>query len=123
MAEIETHEAADPVLFLWRKLVPNSGGPGLIRGGQALEQAYAIQYSDAMAGPAFNTVRAGAAARVRRRLPRLGRDLASDRATNIADLLADGRFPTKERLDGRSREVAREAGAAGDRSRRRIRRR
>ena len=42
------------MLFLWRRLVANSGGPGQMRGGQSLDQAYAIHYSDKMAGPGFN---------------------------------------------------------------------
>ena len=36
--DIENHEGADPVLFLWRRLVPNSGGPGETRGGMALDR-------------------------------------------------------------------------------------
>ena len=54
LADVEVHEAADPVMFLWRKLIANSGGPGQMRGGQALEQAFAVHYSDAMGGPGFN---------------------------------------------------------------------
>jgi N-methylhydantoinase B len=51
---IEGHEASDPVLFLWRRLLPNSGGPGQFRGGQALEEAFVLRYVDRMGGPGMN---------------------------------------------------------------------
>jgi N-methylhydantoinase B len=54
LADVEGHEATDPVLFLWRRMIPNSGGPGQHRGGQALEQAFSIYKSPQMSGPGFN---------------------------------------------------------------------
>jgi N-methylhydantoinase B len=42
MPDVEVHESTDPVLFLWRRVAANSGGPGQLRGGQALDQAYLI---------------------------------------------------------------------------------
>jgi N-methylhydantoinase B len=50
LADVETHEAMDPVLFLWRRLLPNSGGAGQHRGGQGIDMAYAIAYTDQMTG-------------------------------------------------------------------------
>ena len=44
----------DPVIFLWRDVVKNSGGPGQYRGGQGLEEALLMAYSDGMGGPGFN---------------------------------------------------------------------
>ena len=37
LPNIETNEAQQPALYLWRRLVPQSGGPGTFRGGQSLE--------------------------------------------------------------------------------------
>jgi N-methylhydantoinase B len=54
LPDVETHEAVDPLLVLWRRLIPDSGGPGRMRGGLGLEQAFALRYSDLAAGPAFN---------------------------------------------------------------------
>jgi N-methylhydantoinase B len=105
LADIETHEAADPVLFLWRKLVPNSGGPGQLRGGQALDQAYAIHYSDRMAGPAFNAVAQVPPRGFGGGYPGSAATWFPVRETNIAKLLADGAFPTKERLEGRHEDA------------------
>ena len=53
--DIENHEGAGPgAVPLAPAASPNSGGPGQKRGGQSLDQAYAIHYSDGMAGPCFN---------------------------------------------------------------------
>jgi N-methylhydantoinase B len=47
---IETNEALQPALYLWRRLVPNSGGPGIFRGGQGLEIAFSIHDSEILDG-------------------------------------------------------------------------
>ncbi len=52
--DVEVHEATDPVLILWRRIAPNSGGPGQLRGGQSLDQAYAVLGDSPYAG--FTTI-------------------------------------------------------------------
>lgn len=54
ITDLEDHEAADPLLSLWRRIVSNSGGPGQYRGGQGIETAFSIALSDQMAGPSFS---------------------------------------------------------------------
>jgi N-methylhydantoinase B len=98
--DIENHEAADPVLFLWRRLVPNSGGPGQLRGGQALDQACAIYRSDGMAGPGFNQCAQVPPRGAGGGLPAGAGNFYPVRATNVAALLEEGTLPTRERLDG-----------------------
>lgn len=100
MADVETHEASDPVLFLWRRIVPNSGGPGTRRGGQGLEQAYTILEADSASGPAFN-----ACAEVPPRGYGGGGTASAGnfhviRQTNVAELLRAGRLPSRERVSG-----------------------
>ena len=73
--DIENHEGADPVLFLWRRLVANSGGPGQMRGGQSLDQAYVDPLQRPDGRPGLQRLRPGAAARRRRRLPGQRREL------------------------------------------------
>ncbi|HET6509965.1 MAG TPA: hydantoinase B/oxoprolinase family protein [Baekduia sp.] len=51
MPDVETHEAMDPVVFLWRGVTKNSGGPGQTRGGQGVDMAYRLAYFDKMSGP------------------------------------------------------------------------
>lgn len=105
LPDVETHEAADPVLFLWRRLVPNTGGAGQTRGGQAFEQAYALRYSENAAGPSFN-----AAAQVPARgfgggAPGAASNVYVVRETNLSELFAEGKVPTRERLKGRTESV------------------
>lgn len=106
MADVETHEASDPVLFLWRRVVPNSGGPGTTRGGQGLEQAYTILGDSGASGPAFN-----ACAEVPPRGFGGGHPASSGsfsvlRDTNVPSLLTAGRLPTPQTVDGTAPRLA-----------------
>ena len=106
MADVETHEASDPVLFLWRKIVPNSGGPGENRGGQGLEQAYTLVGPSGASGPAFN-----ACAEVPPRgfgggFPASTGSFSVLRDTNVTDLLGGRRLPTQFALTGDAPRIA-----------------
>lgn len=94
------HEAADPVMFLWRKLIANSGGPGQMRGGQALEQAFAIHFSDAMGGPDFNTCAEVPPIGFGGGYPASSGDFRPLAGTNISALIEQGAQPTEARLQG-----------------------
>ncbi len=54
LPDVELHESMDPVLFLWRRLQANSGGPGAWRGGLSTDRAYALR--DAPVTQGFNDV-------------------------------------------------------------------
>ncbi|MCW2954932.1 MAG: hypothetical protein JWQ48_4102 [Conexibacter sp.] len=103
--DIENHEGADPVLFLWRRLVANSGGPGQMRGGQSLDQAYAIHYGDVMAGPCFNACAQVPPHGVGGGYPGSSGTFFPVRDSNVSKLIAEGTMPTRERLDGRTEVV------------------
>jgi N-methylhydantoinase B len=103
--DIENHEGADPVLFLWRRLVANSGGPGQMRGGQSLDQAYAIHYSDKMAGPGFNACAQVPPHGAGGGYPGCAGTFYPVRGSNVAELLDQGVLPTMERLQGRTEVV------------------
>jgi N-methylhydantoinase B len=103
--DIENHEGADPVLFLWRRLVANSGGPGQMRGGQSLDQAYAIHYSDKMAGPGFNACAQVPPHGAGGGYPGCAGTFFPVRGSNVAELLDQGILPTMERLQGRTEVV------------------
>jgi N-methylhydantoinase B len=100
LADVEVHEAADPVMFLWRKLIANSGGPGQTRGGQALEQAFAVHYSDAMGGPGFNACAEVPPIGFGGGYPASSGDFYPLTGTNIGSLIDDGKLPTEARLQG-----------------------
>jgi N-methylhydantoinase B len=103
--DIENHEGADPVLFLWRRLVANSGGPGLMRGGQSLDQAYAVHYSEAMAGPGFNACAQVPPHGFGGGYPGSAGIFYPVRESNVSELIEQGILPTRERLDGRTESV------------------
>ena len=100
LADVEVHEAADPVMFLWRKLIANSGGPGQMRGGQALEQAFAIRFSDAMGGPGFNACAEVPPIGFGGGYPASSGDFQPLSNTNISALIESGDQPTEERIQG-----------------------
>jgi N-methylhydantoinase B len=105
IADVETHEAMDPVLWLWRRIIANSGGPGQFRGGQAIEQGFTLLYAEQMAGPGFNACAetpprgfgGGYAASAGTYYPIDG--------TNLAQLLEAGRLPLDGVLEGQKRDV------------------
>lgn len=101
LSDLETHEADDPVLFLWRRVVANSGGPGQFRGGQALEQAFALAYVDSLGGPAWNSCAEVPAAGFGGGFPGAGSSYYIVRDPNLRELLARGETPLPERLEGR----------------------
>jgi len=103
--DIENHEGADPVLFLWRRLIPNSGGPGQTRGGQSMDQAYAIHYSDLMAGPGFNACAQVPPRGVGGGFPAGAGTFYAVRDGNVASLLEDGKLPTRARFAGREEQI------------------
>jgi N-methylhydantoinase B len=101
LADVETHEALDPLLFLWRRLVPDSGGPGIHRGGNGMEQAWAMQYSDGAAGPAWNGVAQVPPHGFGGGMPPSAGDFHVLRGSNVGALLAEAQMPTEERLQGK----------------------
>jgi N-methylhydantoinase B len=50
LASVETNEATQPALYLWRSVAQNSGGPGINRGGQGVEFAYAVYQTGQLDG-------------------------------------------------------------------------
>jgi N-methylhydantoinase B len=106
MSDLETHEAEDPVLFLWRQVAANSGGPGLYRGGQGLEQAFSIAYADQMGGPAWASCLKVPASGFGGGYPAGASDFVLIRESNVADLLARGEAAVASSLEGKA-EVTR----------------
>jgi N-methylhydantoinase B len=100
LPDIETHEAADPLLFLWRRLTPNSGGPGQTRGGQALEQAFALYASDGASGPGFNACAEVPPKGVGGGFPAAAGNFYAIRDSNIWSGLGDRRLPSEDELTG-----------------------
>ena len=100
LADVETHEASDPLLYLWRRLIPNSGGPGQFRGGQGIEEAIAVRGTDSLTGPAFNAVAQVPPRGFGGGYPAGSCRMHPVRDTNLETLLADGVYPTPQTLTG-----------------------
>ncbi len=106
LSDLEVHEAADPLVFLSRRVVPNSGGPGQFRGGQGVEQVFALHYVEHMAGPTFLPCAEVPAGGFGGGFPGAAGQTSVLRDTNVEAELAAGRLTTLARLEGR-REMLR----------------
>ncbi|HTR75251.1 MAG TPA: hydantoinase B/oxoprolinase family protein [Solirubrobacterales bacterium] len=100
LPNIETNEAQQPALYLWRRLVPQSGGPGTFRGGQAIDLAYSVYETDVLEGAiccgCAETPAHGAAGG----LVGAGAGWNAYYKTNLAQLLEEGRQPLESALEG-----------------------
>ena len=98
--DIEWTEQLYPALHLWRRLEPNSGGPGTYRGGGGLDLAWTMWQApvDEFTGTVVMAMFS---------IPSRGHDggwpgsssrIQQLRATDVHAQLADGRWPTPETL-------------------------
>ena len=100
LVDVESGESSDPILYLWRRLIPNSGGPGLFRGGQGIEEAIAIRGTDSLAGPGFNAVAQVPPRGFGGGYPAASCRIHPIRNSNLDDLLKKGIFPSEDRIKG-----------------------
>lgn len=110
LSDLESHEGADPLLFLWREVVSNSGGPGQFRGGQGLEQGFCMAYTDQMAGPVINVCAHVPPSGFGGAFPAGTSSHYILRESNVRELLAEGKLGTKEVLQGRREDLANKVG-------------
>ncbi|HZZ48445.1 MAG TPA: hydantoinase B/oxoprolinase family protein [Pseudonocardia sp.] len=97
---IETHEAAQPVLFLWRRLTSNAGGPGQHRGGQSLDQAYTPYGTTQLRGTAANACSYVPPRGVGGGYPGATNTYFPVYDTNVHSMIAAGRVPLPDTLTG-----------------------
>ncbi len=90
LQDVETHEAMDPIHWLWRRLIPNSGGPGQFRGGLGMEQGFALRHVEEMAGAAFVEVAEAPPRGFGGGYPASTGGIANIVGTNLVDLEATG---------------------------------
>lgn len=109
--DVELHEATDPVLFLWRKISVNSGGPGQFRGGQGLDQAYLIRTADLLTG-FFSTICAETPpSGIGGGFPPSACTQFPIRRSNAIELMKRGLPPTEEHLSGEREETKNKDGS------------
>jgi N-methylhydantoinase B len=100
MPDVELHEADSPVLFLWRRIEPNTGGPGQRRGGQAMNQAFVLRGTKEMAGPGFNAVAEVPPQGFGGGLPASAGIFYTITSSNVTDAFGKGLLPTPETIEG-----------------------
>jgi len=93
--DVEWKEQSYPALYLWRRLEPNSGGPGTFRGGRGLDFAWIMwgtpdeEFLGTVCMAEFNVPSRGFGGGVPGSVNRIRRY----DETNISDLIADDRYP------------------------------
>jgi N-methylhydantoinase B len=97
---VEIEESMGPVMILWRKIQPNSSGPGIYRGGQGTSTAVAIVGADVMTGTTQNNGAEVAPSGFAGGMAGGVTDVYILRDTNLLPLLHRGIMPTRDRLHG-----------------------
>jgi len=97
---IETNESTTPTLYLWRKLMRNSGGPGIYRGGQALQSAISVYGTDRLAGGMTLFCAEAAAHGIGGGAPGATGHWSAAYGTNIEAGIEGGELPTPETITG-----------------------
>lgn len=105
MPHVEGHEHADPVFVHWRRLVPNSGGPGQFRGGQGLEQALSVRYVEQVGGPACNACAQLPPQGFGGGYPAATGTFGVLKETNLDQLLEAAQLPLSHNIAGASRSL------------------
>ncbi|MBX9472394.1 hydantoinase B/oxoprolinase family protein [Microcella sp.] len=99
--ELEVYEHDGPTRFLWKRIAPNSGGPGAMRGGQGMEEAYEIAHAEKLRGPAWNNVAHQPACGPGGGFPGAASAARVIRSAGVRELLDHGIAPSEEaRLTG-----------------------
>jgi N-methylhydantoinase B len=99
MPDVEVFEEEEPMLVLYRRLVPDSAGPGTFRGGLGMEEATILWSTDYMRGVCQSQVERFPPRGVSGGLPAGGGRVSVVRATNTRELLAAGHFPSFDSVE------------------------
>ena len=113
LSDVESGESSDPILYLWRKIIPNSGGPGLFRGGQGLEEAIVVRGTDFLAGPGFNAVSQVPPRGFGGGYPAASCRIHPIRNSNVSELFDKNIYPTEENLTGNTESIRQKVGRLG----------
>lgn len=110
LPDVEAHEANDPVVFLWRRIDSNSGGPGMFRGGQGIDQAYVLYYGEELSGFVATLVSQVPPIGAGGGLVASASAVIPIRNSNIDELIAQARQPVAENLKGTVEKIPNKVG-------------
>jgi N-methylhydantoinase B len=100
MAAVEADESTGPLVTLWRRIRPDGGGAGEMRGGQGMASALALRGIDSMTGTAFNSCAEVPPRGAGGGFPGAGTSYHVVRDSDVNRLLGDGTMPSPENLGG-----------------------
>jgi N-methylhydantoinase B len=108
---VEIEESTSPLRILWRRLLPDSAGAGIHRGGLGAIIAMAVDGADTLRGAAFNSVAEVPARGFAGGLPASAADYYVLRETKMSQLLDAGVLPTESNLGGRIERLPSKVGS------------
>ncbi len=100
LPSVEVNESKQPALYLWRKLNPDSGGPGMYRGGQSMEFAWAAYQTDKLTGAAVIACAEMPARGAGGGLPAAAGTWNTFHATNVRARMGEGHTVLEHTLQG-----------------------
>jgi N-methylhydantoinase B len=101
--DVEVNEGFYPMLYLWRRLHPGSGGPGYNRGGQGIDLAWVPWGTDGLTGTLENAMAEVPSRGMLGGYPGATNSFSILRGTEVLEALAKARHlpQTPEELGGR----------------------
>lgn len=100
MPDVEVFEGYEPALILYRKLTPDSGGPGRFRGGLGMEEATVIRAPAGMNGVVYSHCDRVPPRGFAGGLPGGGDLIGVVRDTDALARFAAGEFPSLDAIEG-----------------------
>lgn len=108
--DVEMEESAQPGIILWRRVVRDSAGAGIHRGGMGVAGAMAIVHSQFMTGGAYNNCAVVPPRGAAGGYPGAAGNWELYTETNVFDLLERGQWPTEQHLRGKKVEMPAKTG-------------
>ena len=105
MAAVEVDESTAPVLILWRKIQPSTGGAGITQGGNGMTTAFQIYGTDQMSGTVSNNGAEVPPRGAAGGMPGSATDYKVLSDTHFARLVEQGKLPGPQTLGGRAQEI------------------
>jgi N-methylhydantoinase B len=105
MAAVEMDEASSPVLVLWRKIQPSTGGAGITQGGHGMTTAFQIRGSDTMSGTGSNSAADVPPRGVGGGMPGAATEYKVLSDIGLDEHVANGLMPAPDTIGGRTHEI------------------
>lgn len=109
MPDVEQEEVSQPGMILWRRIKPDSGGPGVQRGGMGVDTNLAILHCEEMTGGAYTNTALIPPRGSAGGYPGSSASWETWRNTNLVELIENGGFPDEANItadiDARSATV------------------